>query len=371
MTSANIPKIEKAQSRMLFKHMFFAAVIVATTMVETKTKCKRAATDMVRVYWNPDFFDTIDTKVVMFVLAHEIFHIILKHGLRQGGREHKLWNIACDHVINLHLLEQGFTLWPDCCQDVRFTGMYEEQVYAILESEQRGESTILGDALGEDLVEGEADLNDPIQRVIVDQAIDRLIAQAMTMAKQAGKMPAGLAMLMEGVINPPLSWYSIFMEHMRRFVNEHDSWNRRNRKFADMILPTRRNLGMGPVGIIGDTSGSMTSYRIYPQVSEELTVMMEQARPEFIQVIWADHADFSHEERFETGDVINLHPHGGGGTDMRLPLKRMAEVYEVDVCILITDAETPWPSEPTPFPLIILTTTNEATPDWATTIRIR
>ncbi len=127
---------------------------------------------------------------------------------------------------------------------------------------------------------------------------------------------------------------------------------------------------MGGIGLIGDTSASMKPYRIWPQVSEEMRFMLEEARPEFIQVIWADYADFSHEQRFEPGDWIDLEPYGGGGTDMRLPLKRM-EDYEVDVCVLVTDAETPWPAQPTPFPLIVLTTTDQAVPAWATKIRIR
>lgn len=382
--------MDKAKTRMLFKHLFFATVIISTPFIETK-RYERAATNMKVVYWNPDFFATLSLEVTMFVIAHEIFHILLKHGLRRGQRDPEIWNCADDYYINSKLKEYGYTLWqytkPDgtpggCLYDPRFDGMYEEQIYAILLTESKskpedGESEpgftqggLRKDEIGDDLTDEGVNINDPMERAKIEREIDSVIARAMTIAKQAGKMPAGLELLMEGVINPPQPWFALFVDYMTRLVNDEDSWNRRNRRIDHVVLPGRRNPGMGPVGVIGDTSGSMLEYNVFPQVGEEIDYMMQTSKPEFVQVIWADHAEFSHEERFEPGDVVTLHPHGGGGTDMRLPLKKMEE-YEPDICVLITDAETPWPSEPTPFPLIILTTTAGETPSWATTIRIR
>lgn len=405
--------MDKAKTRMLFKHLFFATVIVSTPFIETK-KYPRAATNMKVVYWNPDFFATLTLEVVMFVIAHEIFHILLKHGLRRLQRDPEIWNCACDYYINAKLKEYGYTLWqytnPDgspggCLYDPRFDDMYEEQIYALLLTEQQsnpqpqpgdgdekggeegddgkpgpgkpgkpGQGKTRGglrkDVLGDDLTDDGVNMNDPMERAKIERDIDATIARAMTIARQAGKMPAGLELLMEGSINPPQPWFALFVDYMTRLVNDEDTWNRRNRRIDQFVLPGRRNPGMGPVGVIGDTSGSMLEYNVFPQVGEEIDYMMQTAKPEFVQVIWADHADASYEERFEPGDVVTLHPHGGGGTDMRLPLKKMEE-YEPDICVLITDAETPWPSEPTPYPLIILTTTGQSTPIWATTIRIR
>jgi predicted metal-dependent peptidase len=412
--------MDKAKTRMLFKHLFFATVIVSTPFIETK-RYPRAATNMKVVYWNPDFFATLTLEVVMFVIAHEIFHILLKHGLRRLQRDPEIWNCACDYYINAKLKEYGYTLWqyvnPDgtpggCLYDAKYDGMYEEQIYALLLTESKsnpqpeegggsgdeegeseeGESEegesggdegkpgkgkpgftkggLRKDGLGDDLTDEGVNMNDPMERAKIEREIDATIARALTIARQAGKMPAGLELLMEGVINPPQPWFALFVDFMTRMVNDEDSWNRRNRRIDQFVLPGRRNPGMGPVGVIGDTSGSMLEYNVFPQVGEEIDYMMQTAKPEFVQVIWADHEDASYEERFEPGDMVVLHPHGGGGTDMRLPLKKMEE-YEPDICVLITDAETPFPDEPTPFPLIILTTTGQETPSWATTIRIR
>jgi hypothetical protein len=40
------------------------------------------ATDMEKLYYNPEFIDQIDDDVILFVLAHEVMHIALIHGMR-------------------------------------------------------------------------------------------------------------------------------------------------------------------------------------------------------------------------------------------------------------------------------------------------
>ena len=37
------------------------------------------------------------------VIMHEVLHVGWKHCFRKGQREHELWNIATDLVINYHL----------------------------------------------------------------------------------------------------------------------------------------------------------------------------------------------------------------------------------------------------------------------------
>lgn len=390
-------KMEKAQVRMLFKHLFFATVLFNTPFVET-TRFPRAATNMKVIYWNRAFFESLSIDVIMFVIFHELMHIILKHGLRRGARDPTIWNDACDYVINLRAKDNGFVLWEHCHYDPRFADMYEEQVYSILiqEQEQNGgagdpgggdepgepgdpsdinednpgqPSKRKGDGCGRDLVYNEVP-SDPMERARIEQTIDANIAKAATVARQAGKMPAGMDILVEGIINPAQNWLALFIEYMTKLVQSEETWARRNRRIHRYVLPSRRNPGMGGVGVIGDTSGSMDEHKIWAQVSEEMQRMMEAANPEFIHAIWADDTEAAHEERFEPMDQIELHPKGNGGTDMRKPLAKMAE-YDVDICVLVTDCYTPWPDEPTPFPLIVLSTTDQESPAWATRIRIR
>lgn len=44
------------------------------------------------------------------VIAHEVYHIMSQSLVRIGHREHKLWNIATDYIMNLELVRSGIAL---------------------------------------------------------------------------------------------------------------------------------------------------------------------------------------------------------------------------------------------------------------------
>jgi len=49
---------------------------------------------------------------LIFILCHELLHILNKHGLRSGDRDWVKWNIACDHVIEVFLRNMKDTIKP-------------------------------------------------------------------------------------------------------------------------------------------------------------------------------------------------------------------------------------------------------------------
>ena len=75
-----------------------------------------------------------------FILAHEALHAALAHQSRAGGRDHYLWNLAADFVINQWLVEMGVGEMPDgrVPHDPQFAGMSEaESVYDVIAVEAR------------------------------------------------------------------------------------------------------------------------------------------------------------------------------------------------------------------------------------------
>ena len=390
---------EKARSRLLIQHPFFAGLLLSVPSL-VNYDIETACTDMIRIWYNPDFIESLKVTVAMFVMAHEAMHIMLKHGLRMGHRDPELANIAMDHAINLMLLDYGFELWADCCCDKRFKGMPWEQIYEILKKEDDakpkpkpgdgdGESEGDGDGkpkpgkgqgkprqgthkdrIGRDVMRPQNASKEEIARI--ETRIDAIVAQAAQQAQMAGKFPASLALLVNGIVNPPLPWYDVLRDLMLQTVKELECWSRPNRR--QPMLPSYRNPGMGTLVLIGDTSGSMLSDQIFAQIGAEVTECNTICKPERTIVVWADYAECSHMQEFAPGDDVVMEPHGGGGTDMRLPLAYV-EQFDPAVVVLVTDAETPWPDEPCPFPLIVLTTrNNEAVkqiPNWAMSIPIR
>lgn len=69
-----------------------------------------AATDGEQVFINPEFFDSINDDQRVFIYAHEVMHVAFNHILRSKGRNHKLWNIATDAVINQMLMAENLPM---------------------------------------------------------------------------------------------------------------------------------------------------------------------------------------------------------------------------------------------------------------------
>ena len=387
----------KARAKLLLQQPFFASVILSTDFIEDP-KCPTAYTNYIKVWYNPTFMNSLSVAVCQFVLVHEIMHIILKHNLRMGNRKPIRWNKACDYAINQELKDAGIEIWENCLYDAKYAGMSAEQVYDVLtmEKEKQGKGRGKGKPgltqpgkqgqpgggmpdddddiedlgpMGQDLSPGCTDGMTEAEAQAVSNEVSGKVAQAATMARAAGNMPANLAILVDGIINPPQPWEIILREFMTRMVYSEETWNRRNRRFS-ITLPSRVSTGMGELVVIGDTSGSMIGDKVFAQLAQEINHCNEYVKPERTRVIWADYASFTAEQTFEPGDEVKLEPRGGGGTDMRLPLK-YAEKYEPCCVILVTDCETPWPSEPTPFPLIVCSTTKAKCPDWALRIDMR
>jgi len=352
--------MSKARGQLLIKHVFYATLVLNTPFIVDNT-LPTAATDMKSIFYNEKFIASLDTDTVMFVLVHEVMHKMFKHGLRRGGRKPHMWNIACDHAINLIMEKGGFKLWPSCYHDHKFEGMSAEQIYMIIDDDEKqkgneGDIPIDG-GFGGDLRDPE-DLGDPAAVAQIERAIQQQVAQAAAAAKMMGQMPAGLDAIVNGVLNPPAPWQQLLQEYMTQVMKLDETWARRNRRFEDVILPTRHSEGMGELVIIGDSSGSMSGY--FAQIEAEVNYVLEQVKPSLTRVVWADDTEVSHEEEFEPGEPVKLHPKGLGGTDMRKPLKYV-EKYDPEIVILITDGYTPWPKN-VPYNLIVACNTSQRVP---------
>ena len=66
--------------------MFFASALLQTKFIEDPS-CPTAWTDMTVIGYNPAFIEGLDIPTAKFVIIHELMYILLKHGLRRGGRD--------------------------------------------------------------------------------------------------------------------------------------------------------------------------------------------------------------------------------------------------------------------------------------------
>ena len=172
-------------------------------------------------------------------------------------------------------------------------------------------------------------------------------------------MPGVLEALITEVLNPKVPWQHVLRDYMTRQTKDDESWARRNRRFSHIVLPARHSFGMDTIAFIGDVSGSI-SQEVLNQIAAEVKSVAATMHPEKLWVLWAD-TIVQKEEWFDMNDEVELHPHGRGGTDMRVPLEHVGKTPP-QVCVLVTDGETPWPNVEPEYPLIVCCTTNAKVP---------
>ncbi|MGD0109761.1 MAG: VWA-like domain-containing protein [Rhodopila sp.] len=105
-----------------------------------------------------------------------------------------------------------------------------------------------------------------------------------------------------------------------------------------LYLPSLRSETIGPVVVAVDTSGSIDDATL-AAFAAEITAILDEAAPAAIHVVYCDHA-IAGTETYEPGDVIDLTPHGGGGTAFRPVFEWIARsgiqpvsaVYLTDLC---------------------------------------
>jgi predicted metal-dependent peptidase len=389
MSEQALERIKRSRAKMLVKHPFFASLMMSMRMVYTD-EIPTAATDMKRLYINPAFVDGIDDDVLLFVIAHEIMHTALEHGMRRRDREPMLWNIAADFSINLTLKDCGFKIWDQALNDDKYRNddklpMAADYVYNLLKQErdkqpqpQQGQPGSGPPGMGEpggqyyspmlgDLKEPE-DLGDPVSEDALRRDIQQRVAQAANVARMMGNLSAGLERFVQEVLDPKVPWQERLRHLMQRFTPDEENWARRNRRF-NIYLPSRHSERMGEIVFIDDTSGSISNEEIKQYNGEQASVA-ESCNPESIRIVYCD-AKVKGEQVFEDGafDVSELEPKGGGGTDMRVALEYV-EQYDPEIVVLLTDGFTPWPTDEPLFPLIICCTTETTVPAWADVVRI-
>jgi predicted metal-dependent peptidase len=136
MTS--LETIVKARSKLMKGNVGMASMLLHLDLIETeKSKCDTMATDGKNIYFYPEFVMGCTEEELQGVLVHEALHVVYEHPLRRGNRHPKVWNIACDYVINAYLYwDLHLQLPMGGLLDHKYKGMTAEKVYQILVNDE-------------------------------------------------------------------------------------------------------------------------------------------------------------------------------------------------------------------------------------------
>lgn len=337
-----------------------------------------ACTDGTCIKWGNDWAETLTPEEIRFVLLHEGLHVWLKHFLRfkPGGRA----NQACDYVINMIITHE--IAMPGCLKmpkggllDYSYKNMYEEQVYALLDSQDSlggGDGNGGGSSDGggsEDScggfeplpeVEGQTAEEKEAAKAQALKSLESSIRAVVGLAKATGgHIPACVQSSYDAMtVKPKPDWKAVTSEFLKNVQSHKKDWSRCAKRHAwrDILVPARKQNDPGPVVIVRDTSGSCWSEQ------GEFAAILNDARRELGFDVYLIDADdiIAAEQWLAAGDPFPAMAAGGGGTDFRPAINRVHEMMEEHNwagIIYITDL---WGSEPevVHLPILWLCTTD-------------
>ena len=333
-----VTTLDKAKVSLVTQHPFFASILMKRQLIEDETIPTAAVDQRNQIYINPTWFNTLSVEEVVFVLAHEIGHVIGQHATRRGARQPKKWNIAGDAWINDMLKAADIGTPIKGC--VQMDGSKDEtvdEIYNKLPDDPTGDGP---GGTGNDIIERGLPLT-PEEATRIDAETRVEIAQAAQAAKAQGKMPTALAKIIADLIDPGTPWHEILERYMTSYVRGDYSWSRPNRRFADIAyLPSTGKVAeMGEVVIQVDVSGSISKTEL-AYYNGHMARIIEQCNPERVHVLYVDTGVCKHEV-FEQGEEVALEFYSGGGTDMEAGFEFLAkEGIEPEVFVCLTDGYT-------------------------------
>lgn len=412
--------MRQAVNLLVNRHEFYASLLLEMRFVEvekeppktlaqpgTKTFAFTMGTDGRSLFYSRPFVDSITTAVCAFALVHEVCHPMLQHLTRiykhntstagwtphtdsQGRllmRDPTLWNIAGDHVINLMLQVEGFTLWKDCLADPQYRGLSTEEVYAklIKDAKQKPEpqeETGEGDpvpgsvsvpGMGGDLVEpGSAPGSESDPTALEEEWKDRIV-RAATIARQRGKLPAHLEGFITEITTPQYPVWHLLQHYVDEVCSASDSsWYRPHPHFLPqgIILPGPYSDRVAHVCVFYDTSGSVSNEELsrFHRIGGDI---IREAQPGLLTLGQCDADVHSYTEIHSQADwPTEMKCTGRGGTSFRPPFAYLEERnIRPSLMIYLTDLEGDFPEFAPPYPVLWVSTTNLTAP-WGTTIHL-
>jgi predicted metal-dependent peptidase len=371
-------EIVTARIKLLLEKPFFGNMTVRLVLKEAPW-CRTAATDGRNLYYNREFIKGLTRPQLLFLLAHEVMHVIYDHLGRRGNRDPKIWNMATDYNINYGLVREKIGQMPEMgLYDEKYTDeMSAGEIYDLLKKNSVTIKMPLDDHLdlgndsdsndsddGDDDGEGEGNgqgkggkgkqrttsvtvmgkdgppklTEEDLQKIRND-----LKAAVIQTAQQvgAGNVPLGVKRLISELVEPKLDWRTLLDAHIRSAMKDDYTFQRLSRRTwgTGAIMPAQNFIDRVEVFIAIDASGS-TSQSMVTDFLSEVKGICDSFRDYFLKIVCFDTEVYNYYEFTpeNADDIPNYTIRGGGGTEFSAVtefIKR--ESHEPNRLVWLTD----------------------------------
>lgn len=312
----------------------FYSAFLGMLNVRISREIPTAATDGLKIMFNPDFIDKITRPQLLGLTLHEVEHVVNGHCdyATYEGYCHDTLNIAQDHYINLRLLDRGFELPPNGFWDAKFKGKSSMEIYheLIKDGKPPPLPPELKDVLG---LPAGMTKEEHAERVMTNIIKAVITAER---ANDAGSIPGDLRGELDEILSPRLPWQTILQQYLTEFVSEDYSMRRPNRRFMpDWYLPTLQGQGLGNLFMYCDVSGSMSREDV-SEIWSEYTYIIDTMNPKQTRIMTGD-TRIVLDKTYDQGDFIPEFEYSGGGGTIFEPIMEAIREEQPVFALLFTD----------------------------------
>lgn len=356
--------LEDLKSTIITISPFLSSLLRKSRILVTndQTKCPTAASTVdSKIVINEGFFKTLDFPSASWVLLHEMLHSAFRHAIRGLGKNHKLWNICCDGVVNellhawiktpsqiqkytvkLHELEYSLRR-SDVEVSSNFHELSVEEIYDLfLRVKGEGkklqiEPDLLKESVdGEIIQAGSSDLYEG-EEEDREEAWKKAISSAYNAQKSVGNIPLGLQRIVKKLLASKINWKTFLKNAFRIGFGKTitSTYVRVSKRVPDFPGLMRYSVPTIRIGV--DTSGSISEEELEAFMSEVYALAGEST----VEVTSWDtqtYQPFLARTPTELVNKMREKLRGYGGTEIHSWLKLVSEKLERnDILVVLTD----------------------------------
>jgi len=307
---------------------FFTTILFSLKQVWDNTR-PTAWTDGLSMGLNTEFFLQLDEDERVFLLLHEVGHVVFQHVTRLDDRCPDRWNIAGDHVINLMWLARGFKMPKGGLADPQYTGMSTDEVYDLLPNNP-----------------GKPQMPDikpcPGDSTAAKAEIDSILIRAAIQSKMAGDapgtIPGSVQAYLDDLLSPKLPWNRILLKQYQTLIKSDYSWRKPNRRFFPKhYLPSMQGEGTFDLAFAIDMSGSVSD-KDTTRFATEIQGVLRTHKPDKLTLLQFDTLIRQVDVVRSVDAFKQVEFHGRGGTAIR-PVLEWAVENKPKMLLIFTDGQ--------------------------------
>ena len=393
--------LQAARVRAAYQRAYFAPALFNLIPVKTDMIASMAVDSRWRLYYNDNWLTGHTVEENAAVLIHEVSHLLRDHEARKHAAavaDVTLWNTATDCEINDDLLAEGLPLPDNPPQPAQFgleEGENAETYYRrMMKPTQSGGTGAFTTnhqppATNQDCGSGAHGERRPwelpdddgspggvpdVDRVKAELVRRECAQKILDRTGDAGDVPLAWRRWARIVLTPKVDYMATIRHAVRKALREstlgrydrtYKRPHRRQAAYGEFIMASFHQPRPRP-GFLIDTSASMQETQLARAVAELGGLTRQLGYSTDVVVACCDAAVHDVKKVFTSAQ---LELYGGGGTDIGAGLRWFIDRKSgpIDLLVIVTDCQTPWPEETPPFPVITIRVGDGAPPPWGDT----